>query len=123
MRLNWNSRQSPTDFDETAPSTPDYTFDYRRDVSPGAKSSWPERHQGEKFGPALIGKAWKAGLVVVAEVEGIPHPVAVVESRWGAAGVIEVRCLEGWKVPDRLWTRPDARGLTSSGLLIEGDNQ
>lgn len=114
-RLNWNNRQSPTDFDNTAPTTPDYSFDYRRNTSPGAKSSWPE-----KFGPAVIRKAWTNGLVVVAEVEGLPHPVAVVESRWGATGVLQVRTLEKWAVPDRIWTRPDARGLTSSGLLVEG---
>lgn len=119
-RLNWNDRQSPTDFDNTAPQEVNYNFDYRRCVEPG-KPSWPEKHSGQKFGPSFIGKAWKAGLVVVAEIAGIPYPVAAVETRWGASGVLQVRTLEKWAVPDRLWTRADARGLTSSGLLIEGE--
>lgn len=115
-RLNWNNRQSPDDFDNTAPQQVSYEFDHTRNVTPGCKS-WPD-----KFGPSSIGKAWKAGLVVVAEVEGIPYPVAAAKSRWGAAGVIEVECLEGWKVPNRIWTRTSAKGLTSSGLLIERNN-
>lgn len=117
-RLRWNERHSPTDFDNTAPPAVNYNFDYTRGIQHG-EPSWPEKHSGQKFGPSLIGKAWKVGLVVVAEVEGIPYPVAAAETRWGAAGVLEVKCLEGWKVPNRIWTRPDARGLTSSGLLIE----
>ncbi len=120
-RLNWQQRQGPGDFDDTAPQQPSYEFDYRRNTTPGS-SSWPEKHNGEKFGPSLIKKAWKAGLVVVAEVEGFPYPVAVTEARWAAAGVIEIKVLEGYAIPERLWTRPDARGLTSSGLLIEGDD-
>lgn len=117
-RLNWNDRQGPGDFDNTAPVTVDYNFDYRHSTTPGTPS-WPEKHSGQKFGPSFIGKAWKAGLVVVAEVEGFPHPVAVMESKWGGPGVLLVKTLEGFKVPARIWTRPDARGLTSSGLLIE----
>lgn len=118
-RLNWaNSRQSPTDQDDITPSEPDYNFDYRRCSEPG-KPSWPERHGPERFGPALIGKAWKRGLVVVAEIEGLPHPVAAVETRWGAAGVLEVRCAEGWRVPVRLYTRNTVKGLTSTGLILE----
>lgn len=112
-RLNWNNRQSPTDFDATAPPDADYSFDYRRNTTPGGKS-WPE-----KFGPAVIRKAWTSGLVVVAEVEGFPYPVAVTESRWNKAKVLEVKTLEGYRIPDHIWTRPDARGLTSSGLLVE----
>lgn len=113
-RLNWNNRQGPEDFDNTAPSAPDYNFDYRRNTAPGAKSSWPE-----KFGPAVIRRAWTSGLVVVAEIEGFPYPVAVTESRWNKVKVLEVKTLEGYRIPDRIWTRPDAKGLTSSGLLVE----
>jgi hypothetical protein len=76
-RLNWNDRRDAGDFDNTAPSEPDYSFDHTRNVTPGAPSSWPE-----KFGPANIRRAWKAGLVVVAEIEGFPYPVAVSEARW-----------------------------------------
>lgn len=118
-RLNWNSRQSPTDLDDAPNVTVDYSFDYRRSNTPG-QPSWPEKHSGQKFGPSFIGKAWKAGLVVVAEVEGFPHPVAVTESRWGAAGVLQIKCAEGWKIPERIWTRTSAKGLDSTGLLIEG---
>lgn len=118
-RLNWNQRQSPTDLDDSPDTLPNYSFDYTRGSKPG-EPSWPEKHGKEKFGPSLIGKAWKAGLIVVAEVEGFPHPVAVMESKWGGPGILLIKTLEGFKVPARIWTRPDARGLTSSGLLIEG---
>jgi hypothetical protein len=111
-RLNWNQRHGPDEFDNTAPAQPTYDFDHRRNTTPGA-SSWPE-----KFGPANIRKAWKAGLVVVAEIEGFPHPVAVSEARW-MAQVLEVKTLEGYRIAERLWTRPDARGLKSTGELIE----
>jgi hypothetical protein len=114
-RLNWaNSRQSPGDFDNSAPEQIHYDFDYTRNTIPGGQS-WPD-----KFGPSTIRKAWKAGLVVVAQIPGFPHPVAVSETRWTEwKKVLLVSTLEGWKVADRIWTRPDARNLTSSGLLIE----
>jgi len=111
-RLNWQQRQGPQDFDDITPTRERFDFDHRRNTTPGSQS-WPE-----KFGPAVIRKAWKAGLVVVAEVEGYPHPVAVQEARWEAQ-TLTVKVLEGWKVAERIWTRPDAKGLTSSGLLIE----
>lgn len=117
-RLRWNERQSPTDLDDSPNTLPNYSFDYTRGTKHG-EPSWPERHGKERFGPALIGKAWKAGLVVVAEVEGFPHPVAATETRWGAAGVLEVKCSEGWRIPNRLWTRDTVKGLDSTGLLIE----
>lgn len=117
-RLKWNNRQAPTDLDDNPDTLPSYEFDYRRSSTPGTPS-WPERHGREKFGPAIIKKAWKAGLVVVAEVEGFPYPVAAQEVRWGAAGVLEVKTLEGYRVPERLYTRSDAHGLTSTGILIE----
>jgi len=113
-RLNWNNRQNPTDFDNTAPTTPDYSFDHRRSSAPGVPS-WPD-----KFGPSNIRRAWKAGLVVVAEIEGFPHPVAVSEARWTEFGkILEVKTLEGYRVANRIWTRTSAKNLTSSGLLIE----
>lgn len=118
-RLRWNERHGPDEFDDTAPSTPDYSFDYRRNTTSGS-SSWPERHGPDRFGPALIGKAWKAGLVVVAEVQGLPHPVAVTESRWGAQGVLQVKVSSCWQIPERIWTRDTVKGLDSTGLLVEG---
>lgn len=121
-RLNWaNSRQSPTDQDDITPSEPDYNFDYRRCVEPG-QPSWPERHGKERFGPALIGKSWRAGLVVVAKIEGLPHPVAAVETRWAGKGILQVKSTGLWYVPERIWTRDTVRGLSSCGeLLTEGD--
>ena len=113
-RLNWQQRQGPQDFDDITPTREHFDFDHRRNTTPGS-TSWPE-----KFGPSVIKKAWKAGLVVVAEIQDFPHPVAVGEARWTEFGkVLVVKTLEGWKVADRIWTRPDAKGLTSSGLLIE----
>lgn len=119
MRLNWNQRQSPTDIDDSPNTLPDYSFDYIRGTKHG-EPSWPERHGKERFGPALIGKAWKAGLVVVAEVAGFPHPVAAVETRWGAAGVLQVKVSGCWMVPNRLFTRATVKGMDATGLLIEG---
>ena len=119
-RLNRSSRQSPTDLDEPPSKVVDYNFDYRRCSEPG-KPSWPEKHSGVKFGPSFIRKAWQSGLIVVAEIHGFPHPVAAMEVKWTVAGVLVVKTLEGFKVPERLWTRPNAKGMTSSGLLIEGE--
>lgn len=113
-RLNWSSRQSPADLDEPPPA-PDYNFDYRRNTEPG-KPSWPERHGKDRFGPALMAKAWKAGLVVVAEIEGLPHPVAAVETRW-LKGVLQVKVTGNWMTPDRLRTKRTVKGLDSTGLL------
>lgn len=113
-RLNWANRQSPGEFDVSAPTTETHDFDHRRNATPGSQS-WPD-----KFGPANIRKAWKSGLVVVAEIEGFPYPVAVSEARWtDFQKTLTVKTLEGWKIADRIWTRPNARGLTTSGLLIE----
>jgi len=113
-RLNWsNARHGPDEFDNTAPTVADYSFDHHRNTSPGAKSSWPE-----KFGPANIRKAWANGLVVYAEIEGWPHPVAVKEAQWSNQ-TLEVKTLDGPRIPDRLFTRPTVKGMTVSGLLIE----
>lgn len=117
-RLRWNARQSPTDLDDSPDTIPDYSFDYTRGTKHG-EPSWPEKHGKEKFGPSLVGKAWKAGLVVVAEVEGFPHPVAVTESKWGGPGILLVKVSGSWVVPDHLWTRDTVKGLDSTGLLIE----
>lgn len=115
-RLNWNQRQSPGELDDSPSVKPTYEFDFRRNTTPGS-SSWPEKFQGEKFGPSFIGKAWKAGLVVVAEVEGFPHPVAVTESKWITQGVLAVKVSGSWLIPNRLWTRTTVKGLDSTGLL------
>lgn len=117
-RLNWAARQSPGEFDETGPVEIDYSFDYRRSTVPGTPS-WPEKHSGQKFGPSFIRAVWKKGLVVYAEVAGFPRPLAVQEARWGPHGVLEVRTLEGYRVAEHLFTRPDAKGLSSCGELLE----
>jgi len=110
-------RQSPTDLDEAGAVAPSLEFDYRRGTQHG-EPSWPEKHAGMKFGPSLIRKALAAGLVVVAEIEGFPYPVAVKEARW-MAGVLEVSALESWKVPERLFTRTTMKGFTVGGILME----
>lgn len=122
-RLNWSSRQSPTDLDTPPESSDAVTaanlqFDY---TSKGGAKPWPERHRFSKvkFGPALIKAAWKAGLVVVAYVDGFDHPVAVTESRWNAAKCFEVKTLEGWRLPSRLKTLTNSKGLQSTGEYIE----
>lgn len=117
-RLNWSSRQSPTDLDTPPDTTPNLQFDYR---SKGGTAPWPERHRfsGVKFGPALVKAAWKSGLVVVAYIDGFPNPVAVTETRWNAAKCFEVKTLEGWRLPWRLRTLTSSKGLMSTGELIE----
>lgn len=118
-RLNWsNDRQSPDDFDNTAPVTPSYQFDY---TSKGGHTPWPERHKYSKvkFGPSLIKQAWKSGLVVIAYIEGFPHPVAVTEARWNAAKCFEVRSQGIWYLPLRIRTLKSTKGLMSTGEWIE----
>jgi hypothetical protein len=112
VRLNWNDRQGPGDFDNTAPAVKVYNFDHRRSTAPGTQS-WPD-----KFGPKSVADAWRNGLVVVAEVEGIPHPVGVTKSRWGASGVLQVEVQGNWLVPERVWTRDSVKGLSSTGELV-----
>lgn len=112
-------RRSPTDLDESPavdPGPPQFDYTHQ-----GGATPWPQRHRftGIKFGPALVKAAWKAGLVVVAEVNGFDHPVAVTEARWNAAKCFEVKTLEGWRLPNRIFTRVDARGLKSTGEWIE----
>lgn len=122
-RLNWSSRESPTDLD-TPPDDPsaarNLQFDY---TSRGGASPWPERHKFSrvKFGPALIRAAWKAGLVVVAYVDGFDHPVAVTESRWNAAKCFEVRSQGIWYLPKRIKTAKMSQALKSTGEYIEDD--
>lgn len=120
-RLNWTARQSPGEHDDIAPQEIDHSFDYRRNTEP-SQPSWPEKHSGQKFGPSFIRAAWKKGLVVYAEVTGFPRPLAVQEARWGPHGVLEIKTLEGFRIAERLFTRPDATGLSSCGeLLTKGD--
>ena len=114
-RLNWQQRQGPQDFDDTAPIAQSLEFNYAHQ---GGAGPWPLRHGNIKFGPALIRRAWESGLVVYAEIENWPHPVAVREAQW-TGGVLEVKTLDGPRIPLRLFTRPTAAGLTSSGFLIE----
>lgn len=116
-RLNWANRQSPGEFDESAPTEIDYSFDYTRSTIPGTPS-WPEKHSGQKFGPSFIKACWKKGLIVVAEVEGFPRPIAIQEMRWGPHGVLEVKTLEGFRIAERLFTRTSAKGLSSCGELL-----
>lgn len=111
-RLNWSSRSSPTDLDTPPDKTVSYEFDHRRSVEPG-KPSWPE-----KFGPSSITKALKAGLIVCAEIEGFPHPIAIKQAKWSGQ-VLMVVTLEGNKIAERIWTRPNAKGLTVGGVLME----
>lgn len=114
-RLNFNSRRSPDDFDNTAPQQPSLEFDY---THKGGAEPWPLTHSGMKFGPSLIARAWKTGLVVYAEVDGFPYPVAVQKAQW-TNHCLEVITLDGPRIPRRLFTRTTTKGLTSSGLLIE----
>lgn len=110
-RLNWNQRQGPEEFDDTAPHEETFEFDYTHS---GGAQPWPKG-----FGPSTIKKAWAKGLVVIAEIDGFPNPVAVRESRWNGAKVFEVLTLEGPRIPRRVFTRADVRGLRSTGEWIE----
>lgn len=111
-------RRSPTDLDESGEIIPSLQFDYRHK---GGASPWPERHRfsGMKFGPALVKAAWKAGLVVVAYVDGFPNPVAVTETRWNAARCFEVRTQGIWYLPSRIKTVQMSPALKSTGEYIE----
>lgn len=124
MRRRSETRHSPTDLDQPdekqkpTPSRENMQFDYHYR---GGSRAWPERHKFSrvKFGPSLIKTAWKVGLVVIAEVDGFPNPVAVTESRWNAAKCFEVKVSEGWRLPLRIRTVKSVRGLRSTGEYIE----
>lgn len=113
------TRQSPTDLDDSGDKAPSLEFDYTRGSKPG-EASWPERHAGMKFGPGLIRRALASGLVVVATVDGFPYDVAVKEAQW-IGQVLEVKTLEGWAVPSRLYTRTSLKGFTVGGILTHPD--
>lgn len=113
------TRQSPTDLDDSGDKAPSLEFDYTRGSKPG-ESSWPERHAGMRFGPGLIRRALASGLVVVAEIDGFPYPVAIKEARW-TGGVLEVVTLDGPRVPSRLYTRTSLKGFTVGGILVNND--
>jgi hypothetical protein len=117
-RDKYNSRQTPTDLDQPPPALV-LEFDYQRNTVPGA-DSWPARHYGQRFGPSMVQRALRGGLVVYAEIAEAPYPIAIKEARWvGFGKILEVKTLEGWRVPERLFTRPDVTHLTGSGLLLE----
>lgn len=109
-RDRWNQRKTPSDLDQPPQRALVLEFDLRR--------PWPQTYFGQKFGPAYIRKVINAGWLVFAEVDDIPYPVAIKETRW-AGDVLEVITLEGPRVADRLFTRKSMRGVTSSGLLME----
>lgn len=118
-RLNWANRQSPGDFEVSAPTETSFEFDY---THAGGANSWPVNHGKVKFGPGLIKKAWAAGLVVYAVIDGFPHPIAVKEAQWTKNHVLEVKTLEGLRLPTRLFTRTSVRGMSTSGELIESED-
>ena len=116
-RLKSNQRHAPTDLDDNPDQVQSYEFDYTHQ---GGSSPWPEKHGKIKFGPSLIRQAWAAGFIVFAEIDRFPHPVAVKEAQW-TGGVLEVKTLDGPRIPRRLFTRASTKGLTVGGLLIEGE--
>lgn len=109
-------RQSPTDLDDSGSITPSLEFDY---THVGGAAPWPVSHGGVKFGPSIIKAAWKAGFVVIAYVEGFPNPVAVTEGRWNEAHCLEVKTLEGFRLPTRLRSVPPSSALKSTGEYVE----
>lgn len=114
-------RKSPTDLDDAGVPTPSLEFDYRRGSKPG-EPSWPLKHGAYKFGPSLICRALASGLIVVAEIEGFPHPVAIKEARWEGQ-VLEVVTLDGPRIAERIWTRKTMKGLTVGGVLLNDDDE
>jgi hypothetical protein len=110
-RDKYNSRQGPSDL-EDVPLKAVLEFDIQR--------PWPQRYFNQRFGPSMVQRALRGGLVVYAEIAEAPYPIAIKEARWvGFGKILEVKTLEGWRVPERLFTRPDVTHLTGSGLLLE----
>lgn len=74
---------------------------------------WPKIYYGQKFGPSLIRKSLKAGLYVMAEIPEVPVPVVVTDVRWikNVPEAIEVLVMEGWRIPNRIWTVATLKGL------------
>ena len=109
------TRQSPTDLEDAGEIEQSLEFDY---THAGGAEPWPKTHGRVKFGPSLIRQAWSSGLIVLAEIDGFPSAVAVKEAQW-TAGVLEVKTLDGPRIPRRLFTRSDVKGLKSTGEYME----
>lgn len=109
MPRNWSSRQSPSDLDTPPQLEPVLDFDIRRNSEYG-RTTWPEKHFGQKFGPAFINKALKAGKYVLADIEDFPRPVVVQGARW-VGPVLEVLTLEGYRIPERVFTLESLKGF------------
>jgi hypothetical protein len=109
LRLNWSSRQSPSDLDEPPQLEPVLDFDIQRNNEYG-RDTWPKKYFGQTFGPSLINKAIRAGKYVVADIEGFPRPVVVTGARW-VGPVLEVLCAEGYRIPQRIWTLETLKGF------------
>lgn len=67
---------------------------------------WPKIYYGQKFGPTLMRKAIKSGRYIMAEIPEAPLPVNVSDVRWikNVPEAIEVLVMEGWRIPNRIWT-------------------
>ena len=101
-RDKYNQRKSPTDLDQPPEKlAPLLEFDLTK--------PWPERYFGQRFGPSLIRKAQAAGYYVMAEIDDAPVPVTVNDARWEGE-VLEVLTLEGYRIPQRLFTLTSLRG-------------
>ena len=102
-RLNWSSRQSPTDLDEPPQKLePVLDFELQR--------PWPEKYFGQRFGPSYIRKVLASGRYIMCEISGIPEQWVVSDARW-VDNVMEVQTLQGWRVPERLWTLGSLNGV------------
>lgn len=114
-----SQRHGPGEHDNITPTIQSLEFDYSH---AGGATPWPLRHGEVKWGPALVRRALASGLLVYAVVPDVPYPVLVKEARWDKAGTFQVSTLEKWAIPGRVFTRTTAKGLTSSGLLIEKES-
>lgn len=71
---------------------------------------FPEKHNGQRFGPRLIERSLQAGSYVMAELIGITGQFPVSSARW-EFDALEVLIINGWRLPERLFTLKTLQGF------------
>ncbi len=98
-----NRRQTPTDLDQPPEKLePVLDFEFQR--------PWPERYFGQRFGPGYINRVLASGRYILCTIDQIPEEWSVDNARW-VGEILEVHCLQGWRVPDRIWTVGELKGV------------
>ena len=103
MRPRSDTRLLSTDMDEI-PVKPEPRLDF------DLRAPFPEKYEGQRFGPALIDRSLKAGNYVIAEIFNIDGQFPVTDARWDDVA-LQVLTVNGWRIPSRLFTLTTLKGF------------